>query len=123
MNKNRFLIVLIILIASCTQPIMIEGFDNQSWIADTDGCNGKRKTLATVLESNKQKLLGKDQAEITAFLGKPDQHEIYRRSQRFYIYMIDPGSSCTDYLENKTPASFTIRFNAMGKAHEIVHYK
>jgi len=67
--------------------------------------------------------LGKDQDQIKGLLGKPDMHEIYRRSQRFYIYWVDPGASCKNFIADKKAANLTLRYNALGRVHEVVYYK
>lgn len=123
MNKYYSYILLIVISASCTPSLTIDGFDKSTWISDKDGCNGDRKELVDVLIKNKSTLLGKDQDQIKSLLGRPDMHEIYRRSQRFYIYSIDPGTSCPNYIADKTAANLTLRYNALGRVHEVVNYK
>lgn len=116
-------LILAIIIISCTQPIAIDGFDKEIWINDRDGCKGERKELVAALEKHKDELLGKDQGQIKELLGLPDLHEIYKRSQRFFIYSIEPGSSCSNYITDKTHANLTLRFNAMGRVHEVIYYR
>lgn len=118
-----FSFILLLYTASCTPDIMIDGFDKSVWIGDKDGCKGDRKELVDILIQHKSKLLGKDQDQIKSLLGKPDMHEIYRRSQRFYIYSLDPGASCPNYIADKTAANLTLRYNALGRVHEVVNYK
>jgi len=121
---SRYLLIsLLFVIVSCTPSISIVGFDKQAWTNDKDGCSGDRSATIDLLIKNQAELLGKDQDQIKEFLGKPDMHEIYRRSQRFYIYSIDPGSSCENYIAVKKGANLTLRFNALGKVHEVVYYK
>ena len=121
--SRYLLIILLFIVASCTPSITIEGFDKQTWINDKDGCLGNRKALVEVLIENKPTLLGKDQDQIKGLLGKPDMHEIYRRSQRFYIYSIDPAAGCENHIADKKGANLTLRYNALGKVHEVVYYK
>ena len=116
-------VILFFVIASCTPRMNIDGFDKQAWVNDKDGCNGDRRASIDLLIEHKADVLGKDQDQIKAFLGKPDMHEIYRRSQRFYIYSIDPGASCENYIADKKGANLTLRYNALGKVHEVVYYK
>ncbi len=123
MNKYLLLFLVIITITSCSNPIEINDFDSKIWLNDIDGCKKERNALAEVLIKNKDKLLGKDQDQITNLLGKPDKHEIYRRSQRFYIYSVSPGSSCSNYVADNTASILSLRFNAMGRVHEVVYYK
>ena len=120
---NKYLIIAMLAMASCTPSISIDGFDKSTWVNDNDGCNGDRKNQVELLIENKSTLLGKDQDQIKELLGKPDMHEIYRRSQRFYIYSIDPGISCKNFIADKTAANLTLRYNALGRVHEVVYYK
>ena len=123
MNKIFSFTLLLFLAASCTPSITIEGFDASVWVSDKDGCKGDRKELVDILIKNKSTLMGKDQTQIKSLLGKPDMHEIYRRSQRFYIYSIDAGPSCPNYIADKTAANLTLRYNALGRVHEVVYYE
>ncbi len=116
-------IFLFVVLSSCTTSLTIEGFDKDAWINDKDGCLGKRKELINQVITNKETLLGKSQDQIKSLLGQPDMHEIYRRAQRFYIYSLDPGSSCEKYIAGKTAANLTLRFNALGRVHEVVYYE
>lgn len=121
---SRYLLISFFFVAvSCTPSITIEGFDKQAWVNDKGGCLGNRKDLIDLLIENKSTLMGKDQDQIKTLLGKPDMHEIYRRSQRFYIYSIDPGSNCENNMADKKGSNLTLRYNALGKVHEVVYYK
>jgi len=122
MNKYHWTL-LIFISTSCTSSLTIDGFDKEAWRQDQDGCKGQRADLIDVLVLNKDVLLGKDQDQIKELLGKPDMHEIYKRAQRFYIYSIGPGASCTKHVANKSSANLTLRFNALGRVHEVVYYK
>ncbi len=120
---NYLSILILLLTLSCTEKIEIAGFDKEKWANDVGGCKHERKALVDLLMNNKEQLLGKDQAQIKALLGKPGMHEIYRRAQRFYIYSIAPSPSCPTYMDNKNLANLTLRFNALGRVHEVVYYK
>ncbi|MCF6352504.1 MAG: outer membrane protein assembly factor BamE [Cyclobacteriaceae bacterium] len=122
MNKWNWMLVVLVF-TSCTSSLTIDGFDKEAWTQDRDGCKGKRAEFVDILINNKEILLGKDQKQIKELLGKPDMHEIYRRAQRFYIYSIEPGASCTKYVADKSSANLTLRFNALGRVHEVVYYK
>jgi len=116
-------LVLLLMLTYCTAPLTIDGFDKEAWTEDIDGCQGNRKQLITLIIDHKETLLGKDQDAIKSLLGKPDMHEIYRRAQRFYIYSLDPGPSCPKYIADKQAANLTLRFNALGRVHEVVYYE
>ncbi|MCF6360767.1 MAG: outer membrane protein assembly factor BamE [Cyclobacteriaceae bacterium] len=116
-------IFLLIFLSYCTSSLTIDGFDKKGWTNDKDGCLGNRKDLIDLVMANKEILMGKDQNQIKSLLGRPDMHEIYKRAQRFYIYSLDPGSSCGNYIADKKLANLTLRFNALGRVHEVVYYE
>ena len=55
--------------------------------------------------------------EIESYLGKPDAQELYNRSQRYYIYFMEPGPKCDSPKEN--PQALFVRFTAVGIASEF----
>lgn len=122
MHRYFFILIFLIGSVSCTETITIKGFDKEGWFNDVDGCNGNRKAQVTLLIEHKEVLLGTDQQQIRKLLGKPDMHEIYKRSQRFYIYSIDPGKSCENYETDNSSTNLTLRFNALGRVHEVIYY-
>ena len=69
------------------------------------------------LVSQKDKILSLDEMDVTSLLGKPDQTELYKRSEKFYKYYFSDGPACGTDSPAKT---MTIRFNAMGLAKEVV---
>lgn len=109
---------LLLVNARCGNPLpTLENMDLQEWRSDNDGCQNKRSTMASSLESQKDKLLALKEKQIISLLGKPDQNELYSRNQKFYTYFITPAAECsTSKNESKT---LIIRFNAMGLAKEV----
>ena len=55
--------------------------------------------------------------QIEEYLGKPDAQELYNRSQRYYIYFLEPGPKCENALED--PQALFVRFSAVGIANEF----
>lgn len=107
----------IILSSSCSTTPVLEDFDVESWKTDKNGCNKKRIELADQLISQKDKLLSLDEMEMVTAIGKPDRHEIYKRSEKFYYYSIDPDSACSSQMQQAR--MLVVRFNAVGLAKEI----
>jgi hypothetical protein len=67
---------------------------------------------------NKEKLLGLSNKKIIQLLGNPNINELYTRNQKFFIYRVSPGPSCSS--NTNTPDIFLIfRFNATGLVNEI----
>ncbi|MTI30796.1 hypothetical protein [Xanthovirga aplysinae] len=74
--------------------------------------------LPQILE-NKDQLLKASEKEVIAFLGKPDNLELYSKSQKFYIYYISPSQKCPSGDPNNTETILKIRINSLGYANEI----
>ncbi|HAA12265.1 MAG TPA: hypothetical protein DCE41_11415 [Cytophagales bacterium] len=110
----------LLLIAGGCAPsgIDLPDFDEQAWKDDPQGCQGVRLQMLPQLEAAWSDLDGSSQLDVERTLGKPDQHELYRRSQKFFIYYISPGPNCATADED-TPLRIHIRFNALGFANEI----
>ena len=54
--------------------------------------------------------------QIIDLLGRADQNELYKRNQKFYYYLLEPGKSCGVNMESR---KLSVRFNATGRAKEI----
>lgn len=79
--------------------------------------------MKPVLESNLEKIKGLDQEEIKELLGKPDKNELYKRSQKFFVYYLSPAPSCTHGNTSEQQEIYlSIRFNATGLAKEVLVY-
>ena len=103
---------------SCgNNEIVLEGVDTNSWKQDLKGCRGIRATMAGSIEGQRNKLLRLSEMEILDMLGKPDENELFVRSQQFYRYYIDPAPSCQAGKED--PRVLVVRFNALGVSHEV----
>lgn len=104
--------------SGCHQQKDLEGFDEEKWKSDGQGCLGHRSEMIEAVRNVKQKLKGMSQEGIQAVLGKPTRHELYRRNQKFFIYQVGPGAQCQNGSANAT--ILEIRFDALGRADEIV---
>ena len=92
-------------------------FKSEIWMQDKNGCNGDRLILKNQLLSLKHNMRGLKTGEIESLLGKPDAQELYSRSQRYYIYFLDPGPKCDAAIKN--PQALFVRFSAVGIANEF----
>ena len=95
----------------------LQKFESELWIQDKNGCTGDRMSLKNQLLSLKHNMRGFKSSEIESYLGKPDAQELYTRSQRYYIYFIEPGPKCENAKEN--PQALFVRFSAIGIANEF----
>ncbi len=116
--------MLLYAISGCGTVIEIEEFSSEIWKSDRNGCNGKRTEEIEALLGAKDQLLGKSEPEILSLLGRPDKNELYRRSQKFFIYYIDPSPACDagSYKVNRAKY-LSVRINAIGNISEIYLYK
>ncbi len=104
------------ILVSCGSGELV-GFDADSWKNDANGCNGRRVAMKSIFEEQADKLIGLQENKLKAMLGKPDKQELYVRSQKFFVYYLEPGPLC----ENSTefPLTLHIRFNSLGNTNEV----
>lgn len=103
----------------CGKPLPSLGNVNlQDWKNDRNGCNGSRLAMKESILSQKDKLLALSETDLVKLLGKSDETELYKRSEKFYKYYFHGGPGCA---KDTIPAStMIIRFNAMNLAKEVV---
>lgn len=119
MNVFKSLSLVFLLCIACDKPLpTLEGVDKTRWEEDKNGCLGARSAMRESIDSEKEKLLALDQLQIVELLGRPDQNELSKRSQKFFYYFIEPGPSCPNRTDTLA-ARLAIRFNAMGLAKEV----
>ena len=117
MNQS-FLILLFSFLLSCHSAVDIGSFDEAAFRADPNGCSGVRAKMKESLFAADQHLKGLTQEEIWATLGKPDRQELATRSQKYYVYYVDPAPECSDD-STQLPLTLFVRFSAMNRASEI----
>lgn len=119
MNICKSLSFIFLFCIACGTPLPnLEGIDKVKWEEDKNGCNNIRITMRESLDSQKDKLLALDQMQIVDLLGRPDQNELSKRSQKLFYYYIEPGPACSNATDTLA-ARLAIRFNAMGLAKEV----
>ena len=121
MSQHPFLLLLLIIVllffTACANKTDLGEFDTGAWKEDRHGCDKKREKLVEQLKPVKQNLLGLYQKSIIKILGQPEGQELYKRSQTYYIYYIDPSDECEQGIEN--PRKLEVRFTALGIANEV----
>ncbi len=118
MNQSFLLLLSSLLLVSCQTTVDIENFDEAAFRADPNGCLGARADMKESLFTADQYLKGLTQEEIWATLGKPDRQELATRSQKYYVYYVDPAPQCTGDSTN-LPLTLFVRFSAMNRASEV----
>ena len=121
LSINKVVLSALLIIFSCGQEPILEGFDRKVWQADRGGCDNLRITLTNEIISRKAELEGLNQNEITAVLGKADRHELYSRNKKAFVYFIEGGPDCL--AKKEIPGKLVIRFDGIGRAKEIILYK
>ncbi len=116
-TRRLSLFLFVPLLYACGLPADLDGFDDQVWKNDQNGCGGNRIPMKEVFISQKEKIKGLDEPQILRLLGKPDKQELYIRSQKFFVYYIEPGEPCQ--TDDTTPLTLTVRFNALGYTNEV----
>ncbi len=119
---NRFLIfAFTIILYGCSQHRDLAGFDKIAWQEDSGGCQLMRIKLIDDLIPHFENIKGLNQDEVIKLLGKPDENELYKRNQKFFIYNISPHNCENE--DSKVPRKYlSIRFNATGLAKEVIIY-
>ena len=107
-------------IIGCGANKDLPSIDSQRWKEDVKGCDGERMQMFDEIDSLKKEFIGLSQKQVIKVLGPPEQEELYRRSQKFFIYFIEPAASCvnTDYDE---PKKLVIRLNALDRVSEVLY--
>lgn len=117
-NIVPILFIVFFLLPGCSQPVVIEGFDAEGWKGDPMACEGQRAKMQEDILEASEALKGLNPREIMSVLGKPNKEELYQRSQKFFIYYLEPGPQCHNTPQGNTRVVF-IRFSALNIANEI----
>jgi hypothetical protein len=103
--------------SSCYKTLTIDGFDKQEWSSFNTSCTAYRIEKVDLLLGNRELLLESTQNEIESLLGAPEEHELYKRNQKFFHYRLTPHDSCSD--ETTALKYLSVRFNAIGRASDV----
>lgn len=113
--------ILLLVFTACGKAIDLPNISEEEWSADDHGCTNYRMKHIKALESDKDLLKGLSQDEIIKTLGRPDENELYKRNQKFFIYNLTPND-CKDQANISPRMYLSIRFNATGLAKEVIIY-
>jgi len=117
MRNVLFLLCMVVGLSSCLKKVDVGDFDREAWRNDPKGCLSERPKLIKELNKHKKAILGLYQKDVLSILGQPEEQELYKRSQTYYIYYIDAAPDCEQPIEN--PRKLYIRFTSLGIANEI----
>ncbi len=119
--RHYFCIILIPLIAACTENKTFKNFDSAIWRQDKLGCKSDRKRLAAEFEQIRRELLGMTQEEVLSLLGRPDLQLLMERTQKAYVYFVEPGVQCQGQVQTSKARTVSFRFSAVNRATEVVY--
>ena len=119
MKKYLIGYIAFLIILSCSPLPEIDNVDLKKWKQDKHGCESYRIEVIDDLLAQKKKLKGLSQTEVIEMFGQADQHELYERSQKFFIYHLEPGTECENYNGQYFKA-FYIRFNSLDQAIDFI---
>jgi outer membrane protein assembly factor BamE (lipoprotein component of BamABCDE complex) len=73
-------------------------------------------------QANKEDLKSWKESDLLDILGKPDEKEMYKRGQWFYVYYFEPGPSCqpTSSVKRGDVKRVEIRVSAVGNVTELI---
>lgn len=117
----RFLIVvLVFLMCACSSepPVSVEEFNYPAWQQDKRACSQTREALWQDLRKVKSKLIGLNEMEVVAVLGKPDKRSLFSRNQKAALYYLDPAPDCKTAHTGERRI-VRVLFNALNQAKEI----
>ncbi|WKV11545.1 hypothetical protein [Marivirga harenae] len=116
MNLSRIIAFAVLLfIVACGKLPELKNIDLKNWKDDKDGCLEYRIEVISDLLDQKEELKGLSQNEVIDLLGAADKHQLYERSQKFFIYYLEPNENCAKYSEGYVKALY-IRFNSLDQA-------
>ena len=102
---------------SCGPSEKLQGFDAEKWKSDQNGCKELRLSMKDIFREQQDEIKGLRENELKELLGKPDKQELYVRSQKFFVYYLEPGPLCENAKD--LPLTLTVRFNALGLTNEV----
>ncbi|MCA6074613.1 hypothetical protein [Fulvivirga sedimenti] len=120
--KNVLFILIIAGLSACSSTPAPGYLDKDEWKSDRNGCMGYRSLFMQEHPDFIDALKGQSEETILLWLGKPDKNELYKRNQKFYIYLLDPGPDCGEG-DSTSGMDLQIRFSATNRATEVMLYR
>lgn len=116
-KRPSLLLVIFILLSSCSLSLpKLNGIDSKLWKDDKNGCNGNRSKMVDAITHEKDKLKALTEMEILQMLGRPDENDLLPRSQKIFVYYLEPGPLCN--APRAEPRQLILRINAMSMVKE-----
>ena len=100
------------LLSGCYKAPKLTGFSQENWQMNVDECGKEKLQEAENLVTNFSEIKGSSQNEISLLLGKPERHELFERTQKFFFYQL----TCPDSAGRTQ--QLRLRFDALGSLRE-----
>ncbi|HSZ72814.1 MAG TPA: hypothetical protein VK750_09055 [Cytophagaceae bacterium] len=105
----------LVYLCSCSSPVKVEGFDHESWKADTNACQMTRANLVNTLLQHKDVFINKKDDQLTKYIGQPDKTLFFSRGKKTFIYQVDPGKNCENRFLVKNVRTVRFDIDALGR--------
>lgn len=116
---KKILYIGLFLFCSCSKSPHLEGFDTKAWNEDKKACQNVRSELIGTLFQQRDALLGCSEADIIAYLGKPDAQDLDERNVKYLYYYYLPGLQCQSE-DQKGAKYIRMRLNSISLVSEII---
>ena len=108
--RKAFSHLTLLFLIGCYSAPKIDGFDQQQWFNSLTECNDYRMLISdSIFKGSQSPLLTLSQNELQELLGKPDQHQLFNRNQKFFYYSLN----CDKTYQ------LAVRFDALGRVKEV----
>src|SRR5690554_4063277 len=111
--------VLMMLGSSCSSKLEVGQINLENWKNDRNGCKGLRIKDLEEFEKIKNSFLEANNQELILTFGRPDRVVLLSKSQSFFVYFLEPSSSCNGFAEEKEPLKVLFRLNAISRVSEV----
>lgn len=118
---NLLILFAVLLLASCSPELPDIGgdFTSEAWKLDEVACKGERAEMLDDILAAKDVLVQLREADVRQLFGRPDNVELFSRSQKFYLYYVEAGGQCAGQGGSDTGKMLELSLDALGRLHEI----
>ncbi|MEP5611199.1 MAG: hypothetical protein ABJP45_03060 [Cyclobacteriaceae bacterium] len=113
----KLLLLVLVVLSSCYKKLELDGFNKADWKSFRTTCTAYRLEKADLLIENRSLLLESTQNEVESLLGTPEEHELYKRNEKFFHYRLTPRDTCNNAMD--AIKFLSVRFNAVGRASDV----
>ena len=123
--KNFLILLLAFTFTGCSysKPLDFPELDAKAFKSDRGGCNGTRASQLELIRKNKDRFLSLNENVIFKTLGRYDYEVLSKRTQKVFVYYLEPGPQC-ERIQNPTEAeALLLYFNSAKLVNQVVIQK